>query len=48
MVKYKFTNFTENSTPALTCIKWHFVLPAVGTLVLKHDGDAPITFGIIN
>jgi hypothetical protein len=48
MFQYKCTNFSVKNMPALACINRHFVLSEVGTLVLKHDGNVPLTFAIIN
>ena len=48
MLQYKSTIFRENRTPIFNLHKRAFILPEDGTFVLKHDGDVPLVFALVN
>lgn len=48
MLQYKCTIFRENKCPFMQVKNWRSVLPEDGRLVLKHNGDTPLVFELIN
>jgi hypothetical protein len=48
MLQYKCTIFRENKCPFMQVKNWRSVLPEDGRLVLKHAGDTPLVFALIN